>query len=422
MKYRIQTIETPFRATVSVPGSKSCTHRMLIAAALSGGRCRIENALDSDDTRLTAGALDLMGASFVWEGDRVTVDGCGAQLRRVYSDIDLRHSGTSMRLLTAVAALGRHRYTLTGSRRMQERPIQSLLDSLVQIGVAARSKKENGCPPVEICGPPTAAGAVTVDCRTSSQYLSALMLVAPCVRGGLDLKVVQGPVSRPYVDMTEDVMRAFGVPVERSGYDRFAISGNQTYRSGDYRVEPDASQAGYFWTAAAVAGGTVTVEGIETGSVQGDMGLLHLLEKMGSRVERNAAGITVAGGKLKAIEADMADMPDAVPTIAVAAAFAAGTSRLGNVGHLALKESNRLEAVINELNRMHIAAKLDRHDLVIQGGRPTGAVIRTYNDHRIAMSFAIAGLRVPGVVIRDPGCVRKSFPRFWEVFEELYQT
>jgi 3-phosphoshikimate 1-carboxyvinyltransferase len=248
------------------------------------------------------------------------------------------------------------------------------------------------------------------------------MLVAPCVRGGLDLKVVQGPVSRPYVDMTEDVMRAFGVSVERSGYDRFTISGNQTYRSGDYRVEPDASQAGYFWTAAAVAGGRVTVEGIETGSVQGDMGLLHLLEKMGSRVERNADGITVAGGKLKAIEADMADMPDAVPTIAVAAAFAAGTSRLGNVGHLALKESNRLEAVINELNRMHIAAKLDRHDLVIQGGRPTGAVIRTYNDHRIAMSFAIAGLRVPGVVIRDPGCVRKSFPRFWEVFEELYQT
>jgi 3-phosphoshikimate 1-carboxyvinyltransferase len=261
-----------------------------------------------------------------------------------------------------------------------------------------------------------------VNCGLSSQFLSALMLIAPCVPGGLDIEVSEGPVSRPYVDMTVEVMRRFGIRVDRSGDSRFAISGNRKYRNGRYRVEPDASQAGYFWTAAAVSGAAVTVEGVDTDSVQGDMGLLHLLEKMGCRVARAATGLCVAGGKLSAIEADMADMPDMVPTLAVAAAFAGGTSRLENVSHLALKESNRIEAVINELNRMNITAKLEPPDLVIQGGSPNGAVIETYNDHRIAMSFAIAGLMVPGVVIRDPGCVNKSFPRFWEVFEELYQT
>jgi 3-phosphoshikimate 1-carboxyvinyltransferase len=420
--YKVEPITEPFRATVRVPGSKSYTHRMLIAAALSEGRSSIQNALDSEDTRLTAQALDVMGPAVAWDDECITVDGCGGQLRPVDTEIDLRHSGTSMRLLTAVAALGRHPYTLTGSQRMQQRPIQDLVDSLLQLGVEARTRSDTGCPPVQICGPPVRGGVVKVNCGLSSQFLSALMLIAPCVPGGLDIEVSRGPVSRPYVDLTVEVLRGFGIRVERTGYRRFSISGNQAYRNGHYRVEPDVSQAGYFWAAAAVTGAKVTVEGIDTDSVQGDMGLLDLLEKMGCRVARTACGLSVVGGKLKAIEADMADMPDVVPTIAVVAAFAGGTSRLGNVAHLALKESNRLEAVVNELNRMNITAKLQPPDLVIQGGSPNGAVVETYNDHRIAMSFAVAGLMVPGVVIRGPGCVKKSFPRFWEVFERLYQA
>jgi 3-phosphoshikimate 1-carboxyvinyltransferase len=305
---------------------------------------------------------------------------------------------------------------------MRQRPIQDLLDSLSQVGVAARSIDANGCPPVEICGPPGGGNSIEVNCELSSQYLSALMLVAPCVAGGLDIRVSRGPVSRPYVDITADVMQRFGVDVDRSGYERFRVAGQKNYLSGRYAVEPDASQAGYFWAAAALTRSVVTVSGFNAGSVQGDLGLIDLLEDMGCRVVKDEDGITLTGASLSAIEADMADMPDVVPTAAVVAAFADGTTRLRNVGHLAVKESNRLDAVVQELRRMGIAAEQNGQDLAITGGRPAGARIETYNDHRIAMSFAVAGLVVPGVAIQNPSCVKKSFPQFWEVFESLYRA
>ena len=417
--YLVRPLEKPVNASITVPGSKSYTHRMLIAAALSDGKCTIDNALDSEDTRLTANALELMGASMRREGACIVVEGNGGRLKAVDSHIDLNNSGTSMRLLSAVAALGETPYTLTGSKRMQLRPIQDLIDSLKQIGVSAHAIANNGCPPIEISGPPERGGAVEVNCELSSQFLSALMLIAPYVPGGLDINVKSGPVSRPYVDITVEVMQAFGIHIERSEYDRFHIPGNQNYQNGTYSVEPDASQAGYFYAAAALTGSTVKVAGINERSVQGDTGLMKLLAEMGCHVDKGPTGIAVSGGNLKSIEIDMADMPDVVPTVAVVAAYAEGTTRLCNVGHLAVKESNRLEAVINELNRMSIAARLDGQDLIIPGGNPTGANIETYDDHRIAMSFAIAGLRTPGVCIKDPGCVAKSFPRFWEAFETL---
>ena len=422
MAYHVRTLEKAIRASVAVPGSKSFTHRMLVAAALSDGRCTIDNALDSEDTRLTSKALQLMGAPVCRRGSAVVVNGFGGRPKPVASPIDLNNSGTSMRLLTAVAALGNTPYRLTGSGRMQRRPIQDLIDSLRQMGVAARSVAKNGCPPVEICGPPGKSATVEVNCGVSSQYLSALMLIAPHVSGGLEIAVKKGPVSRPYIDITAEVMRSFGVDVQRSGYARFTIAGGQAYLSGDHTVEPDASQAGYFWAAAALTGSTITVNGIGRRSVQGDLGLVDLLEALGCRADRCAAGITVTGGRLEAIDADLADMPDVAPTLAVVAAFARGVTRLRNVGHLAVKESNRLEAVIAELDRLGIGAELQGQDLVVSGGNPRGARIETYNDHRIAMSFAVAGLRVPGIVIRDPACVEKSFPRFWKVLESLYKN
>ena len=405
---------------VSVPGSKSYTHRILIAAALSDGPCSIENALKSEDTLLTAGALKNFGVKIDDQNDKLMVFGTRGELQPRDEEIYLGNSGTSMRLLTAVAALGKGAYRLSGTKRMHERPIQDLLNGLNQIGVFARSIHDNGCPPVEIQGGKVKGGNIALKCNISSQFLSALLLIAPYTKTGLDILISEGPVSRPYVDMTVDVMENMGVEVVRDGYDRFSVKGEQAYRSGSYTVEADCSQAGYFWAAAAITGAEIKVRGISRNSRQGDIRFPSLLEAMGCKVLHETDGIRVAGAPLSSIEADMSDMPDLVPTLAVVAAFARGTTVIKNVAHLREKESDRLSSVVNELSRMGIDANPTESGLVITGGKPSGAEIETYEDHRIAMSFAVAGLGVPGVIIRDEHCVGKSFPEFWDVFEGLY--
>lgn len=407
-------------ARVQVPGSKSYTHRLLICTALSDGLCEIRHPLKSEDTCLTAAALSRMGADISECGDHFQVQGVSGRLQPCTEPIFLGNSGTSMRLLTAVAALGRGAYTLTGTERMQERPIRDLLEGLHHIGVRVRSIHSNGCPPVVIEGGKVAGGCLSLDCAISSQYLSALLLIGPYTRGGLDITVTRGPVSKPYVDMTIAVMERCGVPVERDGYQRFKIPPGLHYRAGTYTVEPDCSQAGYFWAAAAVTGACVTVSGITADSLQGDLRFLEVLQQMGCRVRTDASGASVEGGSLRGVDVDMADMPDLVPTLAVVAAFAEGTTVIRNVAHLRAKESDRLAAVAAELGKMDVAVTCTDSGLVIEGGRPAAARIDTYGDHRIAMSFAVAGLVVPGVVIADETVVVKSFPNFWDVFEGLY--
>jgi 3-phosphoshikimate 1-carboxyvinyltransferase len=409
-------------STVSVPGSKSYTHRTLIAAALSRGRCSIENHLQSEDTLLTRRALEAMGIRMTEEGDRLIVHGSAGELKPCPDPIDLKNSGTSMRLLTAVAALGRGSYVLTGSLRMQQRPVRDLLDALGRIDVSVHSLNQNGCPPVKIVGGRLAGGITEIDCSVSSQYLSALLMIAPYTTKGMEIIVTGGPVSRPYIDMTIDIMNRFGVEVFREGYTRFRVEGGQVYRAGDYGVEPDCSQAGYFWAAGAVTGARVKVLGITATSCQGDVRFAKVLEMMGCRVRWETDGISVSGGRLSAVQVDMSDMPDMVPTLAVVAAFAEGTTIIENVAHLKEKESDRLASVAAELSAMGITATCSDTGLVIEGGEPVGASIATYNDHRIAMSFAVAGLKTPGVAIQDEMCVEKSFPNFWEVFETLYAT
>lgn len=409
----------PAPTVAAVPGSKSCTHRMLIAAALSGGVCRVFNPLDSDDTRLTRQALVQMGVG-ITDTEPLEITGTGGVLSPADGDIYLGNSGTSMRLLTGIAAVGRGDYRLTGSPRMCERPIQDLLDGLVQMDVPARSETGTGCPPVVVTGGVTRGGRVRLRCRESSQYLSAILLMAPCTRDGVDITVSEGPVSRPYIDLTVDIMRQFGITLTQEGYTAFRIPGGQRYRPGDYHVAPDSSQAGYFWAAAAVTGASVTVTGIRRDSRQGDTGLCDVFGRMGCTVETDARGITVTGGRLTAVSVDMGSMPDMVPTLAVVAAFADGVTDIGNVRHLRIKESDRLEAVATELRRMGIRVDTREDGLRIHGGTPRAADIRTYDDHRMAMSFAVAGLRTPGVRIGDPDCVNKSFPGFWKAFDALY--
>lgn len=413
--------------TVTVPGSKSYTHRILIASALSEGVCRIENSLASEDTLLTRNALQLMGIRIETDGAHLLVHGGGGRLEAPEGPIHLGNSGTSMRLLTAVAALAEGEIRLTGTERMCQRPLADLIDALNGLGVTARSVNGDGCPPVAVPGGGIRGGSVSVRCGISSQFLSGLLLVGPCTQEGLEVAVSQGPVSKPYIDMTVAVMERLGIRLERNGYQRFNIPGRQRYRSGDYTVEPDISNAGYFWAAAAMAGGRVTVRGVGPDSRQGDIRLAALFEQMGCTVIQEAEGLAVSGTldsagrpRLSAIEVDMGDMPDMVPTLAVVAAFADGTTVIRNVAHLRAKESDRLAAVATELGKMGIAVRSGETELHIRGGHPHGAVIDTYDDHRIAMSFAAAGLAVPGVFIRDEGCVRKSFPGFWDVLEGLY--
>jgi len=417
--HRIKTCKIKDQS-VTVPGSKSYTHRIFIAAALANGISTVVNALDSEDTRLTLDALTRMGAGTDRPGP-VVIQGFDGRPQPCVDPLYLGNSGTSVRLLTGIAALGEGRYSLTGTDRMGQRPIADLLDSLSQIGVPARCENDNGCPPLTIEGGRISGRSLNIKCSESSQFLSALLLMAPCTAGGLDISVDGDPVSKPYIDMTVDIMNRFGISVSRRGYNRFTVSGRQHYRPGTYTVEPDCSQAGYFWGAAAITGNAVQVLALNRDTRQGDIRIVHVLEEMGCRVAWDLDGITVSGGpSLQGVTVDMADMPDMVPTLAVVAAFARGKTVIDNVAHLRGKESDRLAAVSAELGKMGIDVQDSPAGLVITGGRPQGAEIETYNDHRIAMSFAMAGLKTPGTAIRNPGCVEKSFPGFWDVLETLY--
>ncbi len=416
---RIKTQALKTGQNVTVPGSKSYTHRIFIAAALADGTTRVINALESEDTGHTLKALVQMGAAAKRE-NAVVIQGFKGHPLPCQESIYLGNSGTSVRLLTGIAALGKGPYRLTGTERMGQRPIADLLVALAQIGVPSRCDAENGCPPLTVEGGCITGFRLTVACNESSQYLSSLLLLAPCTARGLDIFVSSEPVSKPYIDMTVDIMSRFGIEVQREGYRRFTVAGGQYYRPGTYTVEPDCSQAGYFWGAAAITGTAVKVNVINSATRQGDVRFAEVLEQMGCSVLRAADGITVTGGPLQGVTVDMADMPDIVPTLAAVAAFAKGETVINNVAHLRGKESDRLIAVATELGKMGITARCSASGITITGGTPRGATIETYKDHRIAMSFAIAGLKAPETVIRDPGCVEKSFPGFWDVLETLY--
>ncbi|NDY42802.1 3-phosphoshikimate 1-carboxyvinyltransferase, partial [Dissulfurirhabdus thermomarina] len=350
------------------------------------------------------------------------VRGRGCRVAAPAGELYLGNNGTGIRFLASVAALAPAAVRLTGTPRMAQRPIGPLLEALRGWGVRAESLHGTGCPPVEVHGGGIEGGETRLDASKSSQFLSSLLLAAPCARRPAEI-VLSGPlVSRPYVDLTTAVMAAFGVRVEVSEDRRFRVP-RRAYRPADYAVEGDASSASYFWAAAAVTGGRVTVANVPAEALQGDAAFADLLGRMGCRVEKSAEGVTVEGppeGELRGIEVDMGRWPDVVPTLAVVAAFARGETVVTGVAHLRIKESDRIRSVVTELVRLGVSAEERPDGLVVRGGgRLRPAEVATYDDHRMAMSFAVAGLRVPGLRIRDPGCVAKSFPGFWEVFEGL---
>lgn len=413
-------------ATITVPGSKSITQRALIAAALAKGQSRLTGPLTSEDTQYTSNALRNTGIEIDNSGEDWLVSGSGGKISTPTEPIFLGNNGTATRFLTSVAALGHGTFEITGEKRMEERPISPLTSALQGWGVDIKSIKDTGCPPLRINANGIDGGHTVLPEGKSSQYLSSLLLVAPYAKNTAFLQVQGEVYSKPYVAMTLAVMKSFGVEVEAADdFTSFKID-SQTYKPCDYQIEGDASSASYFFAAAAITGGRVKVTNISTPSLQGDAVLVDMFEKMGCQVERSPMGITLTGPKqLKGIEVDMADCPDVAPTLAVVASRAYGRTIIKNIAHLRIKECDRLHVMATELSKIGARVQELSDALIIEGlgdNAPAmhGALIDTYNDHRIAMCFAVAGLVVPGVQVAGEECVAKSFPDFWQRFEKLY--
>ena len=411
-------------AELSIPGSKSLTQRALIAAALARGESRLYGPLVSEDTEYSAQALARFGVRIDREDQECwIVEGNGGTVHADETTIYLGNNGTATRFLTSVAALGNSAVTIDGDERMQQRPIGPLIAALRGWGVDIVSIRGTDCPPLLVNARGIAGGRTVLPEGRSSQYLSSLLLVAPYARQPASLVVDGEVLSKPYVKMTLSVMADFGVLADCTpDLKSFAIP-QGVYRGREYRIEGDASNASYFWAAAAVAGGRVTVTNVSALSLQGDIGLVPLLARMGCEVTQVGNGLCVERqGGLEGISVDMGDMPDVVPTLAVVAAFAHGRTEITNIAHLRIKECDRLHAVVTELRRMGARVEEQGEAMIIHGDGGAslhGAEIETYRDHRMAMSFAVAGLRVPGVRITGEGCVAKSFPDFWSRFDVL---
>jgi 3-phosphoshikimate 1-carboxyvinyltransferase len=341
------------------------------------------------------------------------------ELRRPPIQIDVANSGTSLRFLTALLTLGQGTFRLDGSPRMRQRPVQDLLDALAQLGGQAASELGTGCPPVVLTAHGLPGGKATIAGSVSSQFLSGLLMAAPYARSPVDLTVSGELVSQPYVKMTLAVMRAFGVSLQTEGLARFLIPAGQVYRGLHYPIEPDASAASYFFAAAAITGGSATVEGLSRGSLQGDVAFCECLRRMGCSVDYAADAITVTGGPLVGIQTDMNAISDTVQTLAAVALFARGPTTISGVAHIRHKETDRIAALAAELRKLGAEVEERADGLQITPRTRRGAVIDTYDDHRMAMSMAIVGLAQPGVVIRDPECTAKTYPEFFDDLRRL---
>ncbi|HMK51868.1 MAG TPA: 3-phosphoshikimate 1-carboxyvinyltransferase [Thermodesulfobacteriota bacterium] len=406
-------------AVVTIPGSKSYTHRALIISSLADGESILIDALRCEDTEHTAQGLIKFGVPVFWESGRVRVVGKGGKFRATDDGVDVGHSGTSMRFLTALAALRKGISLLDGNERMRKRPVGELLNGLGELGVKAYSQNGDNCPPVIVESQGLEGGKARVKGKESSQFLSGLLMVAPYALRDVHIEVIGPLSSKPYVDITLDVMSAFGVEIQNQGYSSFFVKAGQRYLPQEYRIEGDASSASYFFSASAVCRGRVRVRNLNPSTIQGDIGFLEILERMGCQITRGDDWVEVLGGEFHGIEIDMNEVPDLVPTLAVTAAFAKGKSVIRNIEHLHFKESDRIHALAVELGKMGVHV-IEREDgLEIEGGKPHGAEIETHDDHRLAMSFAIAGLAVPEIKIKGERCVGKSFPGFWKTLQEL---
>jgi len=424
-RLEIVPLTKPPCATILAPGSKSITNRALVLAALHsrGQECFLGNVLTSEDTEVMQRALcqlgfDLFGESCVG-GLRISSGPETDTIPVREADLFVANSGTTMRFLTAMVCLGHGRYRLDGIPRMHERPIEDLLTALRQLGVKAFSERDNGCPPVVVEADGLRGGSIRIKGDVSSQFLSALLLAAPSAEGSIDIEVTGELVSRPYVYMSVAMLRQWGLTIHTPTDHLFHIPGCQRGTMRNYQIEPDASAASYFLGAAALTSGRITLPYLSEQSLQGDMRFANILGQMGCVLGQERGWPFVQGGPLRGIDVDMNDISDTVMTLAAVACFAEGPTTIRNVAHIRHKETDRLAALATELRRVGAEVEEFADGLTITPRPLHGAAIETYNDHRMAMSMALIGLRVPGIVIKNPGCVAKTYPHFFTDLERL---
>jgi 3-phosphoshikimate 1-carboxyvinyltransferase len=419
--YPVESVAGPVEATVTVPGSKSLTNRALVCAALAEGESRLTGALVADDTEAMRIGLELLGARIAPGASPTDLDvvGLGGVPTVGAVDVDARQSGTTARFLAPVLALGRGPYRLDGDLPLRRRSMAPVIELLREAGIEVDEDGEPGHLPIVIRGWRQWASELSVDASVSSQFVSGLLMAAPYFSAGLDLSLTGPVVSRPYLDMTVEVMKAFGGVVEPLGDRAFRVE-SSAYRGRTFAIEPDASSASYLLAAAALVGGQVVVEGLGRSSLQGDAAFAGVLEQMGAMVRQTDDSTTVSSdGRLRGVDVDLVDMPDMAQTVAAVAVFADGPTRVRGVGIIRDHETDRIASVVAELTRAGIDARETDDGFVIEPGQPRPAVIQTYRDHRMAMSFALLGLKAPGIEIADPACVGKTFPGYWDRLDQL---
>jgi 3-phosphoshikimate 1-carboxyvinyltransferase len=417
----VEPLARPPDTTVVVPGSKSITNRALLTAALAPGESELTGALFADDTAAMIDCLTRLRVGVVADeiGATVRVVGTGGRLPGGPLELDARLSGTTARFVLPVLALGPGPYHLDGGESLRRRPMADGVEAVRALGADVVDEGERGHLPLTVRGGVSAPGEVRVPGSVSSQFLSGLLLAGPCFAEPVAIEVTDELVSLPYVEMTLAVMTSFGAVVERDGARAWTVAPGG-YRATHYAIEPDASAASYFFAAAAITGGRVTVPGLGASSLQGDVRFVDVLEEMGAEVRRDRSGITVtSSGTLRGVEVDLRDFSDTAQTLAVTAVFADSPTTIGGIGFIRGKETDRIAATVTELRRCGVRAEELDDGIRIHPGEPTPARIETYDDHRMAMSFALLGLRARGIEIADPDCVAKTFPEYFEVLDTL---
>jgi 3-phosphoshikimate 1-carboxyvinyltransferase len=417
----VPKLPAPVDRVWQIPGSKSITNRALVLAALAEGTTRLEGVLESDDTRYMQQALLDLGVEVrKLSTTTLEIEGGRQRLRAPNKPLFVGNSGTTVRFLTALCCLVDGPVTLVGDEAMAKRPIQDLVDGLRQLGV--KIDCASGCPPLTVYGGKLPGGRLTMRGDRSSQYFSALLLVGAMSDGETELRLEGELVSRPYVEITRRMVEDFGGKIEVTAKG-FWWQGGGRYRARAYDIEPDASSASYAFAFAAATGSRIQVPGLAPGALQGDYGFVDLLERMGARVERTESMTTVQGGApLTGIDADMFHISDTVMTLAAIAPLAAGVTSIRNVANIRIKETDRLAATVTELRRLGQEVSEGSDFLRIEPRSITPAVVHSYKDHRMAMSFAVLGAAWPGVSIEDPSCVAKTYPEFWRDFAANYPS
>jgi len=420
--YKVIPVSKPVDCTVEVPGSKSITNRALLLASMARGKTVLTNVLFSDDSRSFMDCLNELGYAMEIHEDEKRVELCGGRPKN-RAEINVRSAGTSARFLTAMLAAYNGEYLIESSEQMKLRPMKPLMDALISLGCSVEYIEKDGFLPCRLCGGHLTGGEVRLESGQSSQFTSALLMTGWLYKEGLTIQPLGKETAKSYVDITIKMMEQFGVHAKRTEKGTYIVDAGQAYVSKTYKIEPDVSGSCYFYSAAALTGGSVLVKDVHYSSMQGDIKYLDILKKLGCTVSETGEGLLLKGAKrgiYKGIDVDMNDCSDQAITLAALAPFASSPTVIRNIQHIKYQESNRIRAVLTELGKMEIKCEETADGIIIYPGTPKPSMVETYDDHRMAMAFALIGLRAEGIRISNPSCTSKTFENYFEVFDRLY--